>query len=63
VYDVEIERSAGAAEVWLTTSAEQCGHPRAAVFASESFCQRAIVWNGPAARFDYAPLSTVHAIE
>jgi hypothetical protein len=63
VYDAKIESAASASELWLTTTAESCGRPRAAVFAEESFCDRAIVWSAAAARFELAPVSTVRMLE
>ena len=65
VYDATIESagSGSGSELWLTTSAESCGKPRAEVFAEESFCDRRIDWNPAAARFDWAPVSTVRMIE
>lgn len=32
-------------------------------FASETFCDRAIVWNPGAQKFDYAPVSTVRMVQ
>ncbi len=63
VFDAELEDTSGSTVLWLTTMAEQCGRPPAASFASESFCSRAITWNGATQRFDYAPVSTVRMIE
>jgi hypothetical protein len=63
VYDAKIENVGSASQLWLTTSAEDCGRPRAEVFADESFCERALEWNAAAARFDWAPVSTVRRIE
>ena len=63
VYDATIEKHGEAAQLWLGTAAEQCGRPRAEVFADETFCDRAIAWQAGAARFDYAPLDTVRLIK
>ena len=63
VYDAKIETGNGAPTLWLTTSALQCGRPRAETFADEVFCDRAIVWDQPQFRFVYAPVSTVRTIE
>lgn len=63
VYDVTIEDNAGARQLWLTVAAQRCGRPQAASFSEESFCDRAIVWDAAAGRFDYAPVSTVRMIE
>jgi hypothetical protein len=63
VYDAKIETQGAAAQLWLSTSAERCGRPRAEVFADETFCDRRIEWHAGTARFDYAPLDTVRLIE
>jgi len=63
VYDAKVEDSGGTAQLWLTTSAEECGRPRAEVFADEVFCDRAIAWGASAGRFEYAPVSTVRLIQ
>lgn len=63
VFDAELEDASGSTQLWLTTMGEQCGRPPAANFASESFCNRAITWNGATQRFEYAPVSTVRMIE
>jgi hypothetical protein len=63
VYDAKVEGSGRDAKLWLTTSAEGCGRQPAADFASESFCDRSIVWNAAAKKFTYAPVSTVRMIE
>ena len=53
----------GSARLWLTTWAGGCGRPRAATFAEETFCNRAIEWNAAGKRFDYAPVATIRLIE
>jgi hypothetical protein len=63
VYDVKTEKAGNATQLWLTTSAEACGRAPAATFAEETFCDRAIAWNAAAARFEYAPVSTVRIIQ
>lgn len=63
VYDVHVESSGDTAKLWLTTDAGNCGRERAEVFADETFCDRAIDWNAPAKRFEYAPLDTVRIIQ
>ena len=62
-YGMKIEGNGPAAKVWLTTSGAGCGKKQAADFASEAFCERAIVWNAKTQAFDYAPVSTVKMIE
>ena len=63
VYDARLEKQGGAAQLWLGIAAEGCGRPRAATFAEETFCERAIAWHAGTARFDYAPLDSVRRIE
>lgn len=62
-YAVRLEGTGPAAKLWLTTSGADCGKKPAADFASESFCERYIVWNAKTQKFDYAPVSTVKMIE
>ena len=62
-YGMKIEGNGPAAKVWLTTSGAGCGKKQAADFASEAFCERAIVWNAKTQAFDYASVSTVKMIE
>ena len=63
VFGAKIEGSGAAAKVWLTTSGAGCGKPPAADFASESFCDRSLLWDAKARKFVYAPVSTVRMIE
>lgn len=63
VYGVKVEGTGPDARLWLTVSGEQCGKKPAANFASESFCERALVWNAGRKKFDYAPVSTVKMIQ
>lgn len=62
-FGMKIEGTDPAAKLWLTTSGAGCGKGQAQDFASESFCERAIVWNTKTQAFDYAPVSTVKMIE
>lgn len=62
VYDVMIENKDGKYELWLTVAAQRCGLPQAASFSEESFCDRTVVWDAAASRFDYAPVGTVRMI-
>ncbi len=62
-FDANVERDGGSARLWLTTWAGGCGRPRAATFAEETFCNRAIEWNAAGKRFDYAPVATIRLIE
>ncbi len=63
VYGAAIEGTGPAAKLWLTVSAERCGKKPAADFATENFCDRALIWNVPAMKFRYAPLSTVRMLQ
>lgn len=63
VYAIRIEGTGPAARLWLSVAGQQCGRKPAADFASESFCERYIVWNAKAQRFDYAPVSTVKMVQ
>jgi hypothetical protein len=62
-YGARLEGTGPAAKLWLTTSGADCGKKQAVDFASESFCERYIVWNAKTQKFDYAPLSTIKMIE
>jgi hypothetical protein len=63
VFDAKIEGAGADAKVWLNVSGGQCGKPPARDFASENFCDRALVWNAKAKKFDYAPVSTIRMIQ
>lgn len=63
VYGATIEGAGAAAKLWLTVSAQQCGKKPAADFASENFCDRALVWNAQTKKFQYAPMSTVRMLQ
>ena len=63
VYGVTIEGEGAAAKLWLTVSAQRCGKKPAVDFATESFCDRALVWNAQTKQFDYAPVSTVRMLQ
>jgi hypothetical protein len=63
VYGVTVERKGPSAMLWLTVAAAQCGRKPAKDFASESFCDRALVWKAASGRFEYAPVSTVRMIQ
>ncbi len=62
-YAATIEEAGSAASLWLTVSGERCGKAPAQDFASENFCDRAIVWNAGTRKFDFAPVATVRMIE
>lgn len=63
VYDVTIEGTGTDRKLWLSTIAERCGKPPAKDFASENFCDRAIIWRAEKKAFEYAPVSTVRMSE
>ena len=63
VYGTKIEGSGASVKLWLTVSGAQCGRKPAKDFASEAFCDRPLVWNAKAKKFEYAPLSTVRMIQ
>ena len=63
VYGTTIEGTGPAAKLWLTVAAQRCGKKPAVDFASENFCDRALVWNAQTGKFDYAPVSTVRMIQ
>lgn len=58
-YGASLEVRGKSAQLWLTVSGMECGRKPARDFASESFCDRSLVWNAAARRFDYAPVNTV----
>ena len=63
VYGAKIEGEGPAAKLWLTVAGEACGKKPAADFASENFCDRALLWNAKTKKFDYAPLATVRMLQ
>lgn len=62
-YGVQIEGDGQNAKVWLTVSGSACGMPPAQDFASESFCNRPLTWNGTSRKFGFGPVSTVRMIQ
>lgn len=58
-YEAKLESTGTGARLWLTVSGAQCGKKPAADFASETFCDRPIVWNGKTRTFEFAPVSSV----
>jgi hypothetical protein len=63
VFDAKLEGTGAATKLWLGVSGAGCGKPPARDFASESFCDRALVWNAKTKKFEFAPVSTVRMIE
>jgi hypothetical protein len=55
-YGMAVEGTGPAAKLWLTVSGQSCGKPPAKGFASENFCDRAIVWNAKTRKFEYGPV-------
>ena len=62
-YAVRLDGTGASARLWLTVSGASCGKPPARDFASEAFCERYIVWNSHARKFDFAPVTTVKMIQ
>jgi len=62
-FGATLEGTGPAAKLWLTVSGQTCGKKPARDFASESFCDRYLVWNANAQKFDFAPVSTVRMIQ
>jgi len=62
-FDATLEGTGAATKLWLGVSGADCGKPPAESFATENFCDRAIVWNAKSREFEYAPVSTVRMIE
>jgi hypothetical protein len=63
VYGATIEGKGPAARLWLTVTGQRCGKKPAVDFASENFCDRALVWNAQTKQFEYAPVSTVRMLQ
>ncbi len=63
VYGATIEGTGPAAKLWLTVTAHRCGKKPAVDFASENFCDRALVWKPQTKKFEYAPVSTVRMVQ
>jgi hypothetical protein len=63
VYGVTIEGTGPMPKLWLTVMAQRCGKKPAVDFASEHFCDRALVWQPQTQKFHYAPVSTVRMIQ
>lgn len=62
-YEAKLEGSGQAAKLWLTVMGKNCGSKPAADFASETFCDRHVVWNPKSQNFEFAPVSTVRLIK
>jgi len=63
VYGATIEGTGPVAKLWLTVSAQRCGKKPAVDFATENFCDRALVWNAKTKQLQYAPVSTVRMLQ
>jgi hypothetical protein len=62
-YGVRIERQGAATRLWITVAGQDCGKPPARDFASETFCERSLVWKTALQRFELAPVVTARMIE
>jgi hypothetical protein len=63
VFGAAIEGTGPTVKLWLGVSGVQCGKKPAVDFASENFCDRYLVWDAKAQKFDYAPVATVRMIQ
>lgn len=63
VFGTKIEGGGAAAKIWLTVAGAQCGKKPARDFASETFCDRPLVWNAAAKKLAYAPVTAVRIVE
>jgi hypothetical protein len=63
VYGATIEAADDGPRLWLTTSGMDCGSNPADTFADETFCERSVIWNAAAGRFEYAPLATARTLQ
>jgi hypothetical protein len=62
-FGARIEGEGAAATLWLTVTGASCGKPAARDFASEAFCDRALLWNSGAGTLGYAPVETARMIQ
>ncbi len=62
-YEAKLEGSGAATKLWLTVMGSACGKKPAKDFASETFCDRPVVWNPKSQLFEFAPVSTVRLIQ
>ena len=62
-YGTRLEGTGAATKLWLTVMGQNCGRKPAADFASETFCDRYVVWNAKSQNFEFAPVSTVRLIK
>lgn len=58
-FGTRIERDGAKAKLWLAVMGAQCGKKPAKDFASETFCERPLLWDSAKRKFDYAPVSSV----
>lgn len=63
VFGAKIEGTGASTKLWLTVSGAQCGKKPARDFASETFCDRPLVWNATSKKFEYAPVAAVRIIQ
>ncbi len=62
-YGSRVEQNRATGKLWLTVAGGRCGLAPARDFASEGFCERALVWDGNLRRFNYADLSAARQIK
>jgi hypothetical protein len=63
VFGANLEGSRASTKLWVTVSGALCGKPAAPDFASESFCDRALLWSAKTAKFELAPISAARMIQ
>jgi hypothetical protein len=62
-YEAKLEGTGAATKLWLTVMGTNCGRKPAKDFASETFCDRPVVWNAKSQNFEFAPVSAVRLIQ
>lgn len=63
VFGMSVQGTGASAKLWLTVMGQGCGKKPARDFASETFCDRSIVWNAKTQKFDWAPVASVKMIQ
>ncbi|MFO1207345.1 MAG: hypothetical protein U1E63_16745 [Burkholderiales bacterium] len=62
-YEAKLEGTGPATKLWLTVMGSNCGRKPAKDFASETFCDRPVVWNPKTQKFEFGSVSTVRLIQ
>lgn len=62
-YAVTIERQGATSRLWITVAGQECGKPPARDFASETFCDRSLLWKPQLQKFELAPVGTARLIQ